>query len=170
MSDAPTEPATPYFAVSTRKLVVMSLCTLSFYEIYWFYKNWCLVRIRERSNIFPAMRAIFAYFFCYSLFAKIRAEGLERDLPIALPAGPLAIGWIVATLLWKLPDPYWLVSLFAFLFLVPVQRAANLINDKVAPNHDRNDRFSAGNIATMIIGGLLLVAGVIGAFLPAQDG
>lgn len=32
-----------YVAVSSTKLVVMSLCTFSLYELYWFYENWVLV-------------------------------------------------------------------------------------------------------------------------------
>ena len=36
-SDVGTEP--PFFAVPVTKLVVMSLCTFSGYEIYWFYRQ-----------------------------------------------------------------------------------------------------------------------------------
>lgn len=33
-----------YFPVSNTKLVLMSLATLGFYELYWFYKNWVFVK------------------------------------------------------------------------------------------------------------------------------
>ncbi len=105
----------PYFAVSPLKLVVMSFCTFTLYQIYWFYKNWWLVKERERSNINPAMRSVFAYFFCYSLFSKLRDTAQENHVAVTLPAGPLAALWIVVTLLSILPDPYWLVSSAAIL-------------------------------------------------------
>jgi hypothetical protein len=44
---------------------------------------------------------------------------------------------------------------------VPVQRVANRINAIQVPGRDANDRFSAGNIATVAIGGLLLVLSFI---------
>lgn len=37
-----------FFTVSTKKLLIMSLVTLGFYNIYWFYKNW--VVIQEETN------------------------------------------------------------------------------------------------------------------------
>jgi hypothetical protein len=164
----PSTAQPPYFAVSITKLVVMSLCTFSLYELYWFYKNWVLVKDRERSSIMPFWRALFSYFFCYSLFAKIRDTAMNYELKVSLPAKPLAAGWIIATLLWKMPDPYGLVSFFAFLFLLPVQGVVNEINAKVAPGHEQNRRFSAINIAIIILGGLLFVAAIIGTFMPTE--
>lgn len=168
--DAATEevPSAPYFAVSPLKLVVMSFCTLFLYQVYWFYKNWSLVKARERSNIIPAIRSVFAFFFCYSLFSKIRDTAQEDHVAVALPAGPLAALWIVITLIQMLPAPYWLVSFAAVFVLLPVQIAANHINANVAPAHDRNTRFSAGNIATIVFGGLLVLLSIVGTFLPPE--
>jgi hypothetical protein len=161
-------PSAPYFAVSPLKFVVMSFCTFSLYQIYWFYKNWWLVKVRERSNIYPAIRSVFAYFFCYSLFSKIRDTAQENHVSMALPVGPLAALWIVVTLLVNLPAPYWLVSFAAVFVLLPLQSVANQINANVAPAHDRNTRFSAGNIATIVVGGLLFLLSIIGSFLPPE--
>lgn len=157
----------PYFAVSPAKLVVMSLCTLGFYDIYWFYSHWRLVKERERANILPPLRAVFAYFFCYSLFSRIRSSAQASKVEVLLPAGPIAAAWIVISLLWKLPGPYWLVSFLAPFLLIPAQIAANRINETVAPGHDRNARFSGTNIVTMVVGGFLLVLAVLGTFIPA---
>lgn len=33
-----------FFTASTLKLVLMSVCTLGLYELYWFYKNWVLIK------------------------------------------------------------------------------------------------------------------------------
>jgi len=67
----------PFFAVSTTKLLVMSMCTLTFYQLYWFYQNWARLKVRNRSNILPALRALFGVLFCYQCFAEIRRLGSE---------------------------------------------------------------------------------------------
>lgn len=167
-SDAVAEPRPPiFFHVSLTKLLVLSICTLGLYEVYWFYKNWQLIKRREASDIVPALRAIFSVLFCYSLFQKVEQEAEKSNAP-SIAAGPLAIGWIVVTVLWRLPDPYWLISFLAVLFMLPVQHAANAVNAYAAPDHDPNRRFTAWNIAAVVIGGLFLVLVVIGTFLPGE--
>lgn len=47
------------FPVSPLKLVVMSTVTLGIYEIYWFYKNWKLVKQQTDRDIMPFWRAFF---------------------------------------------------------------------------------------------------------------
>ena len=158
--------APPFFPVSILKLVVLATCTVGLYELYWFYRNWRLVREREGLDIRPFWRAFFAYFFCYSMFARIRDFPSEGAGTSRLLAGPLAAGWIITTLLWKLPDPYWLLCWLAVLFIVPVQLTAIRVNEVVAPAHDRNARFSPANWLTAIVGGVFCLLAVIGAFIP----
>jgi hypothetical protein len=162
----PAAPVPPFFAVSLLKLAVLSVCTLSLYELYWFYRNWQLVRARQEPEIMPFWRAFFAVIFCYSCFAKIRDGGVERDIAQAPTAGLLATGWILVTLTWRLPDPYWLVTNFAVLFMLPIQAYANRINAAEAPGHEPNSRFSVWNWLGVVVGGLLLLLVVLGTFLP----
>ena len=157
-----------FFPVSITKLLVLSICTLGLYEIYWFYKNWQLVKRRENSNINPALRSLFGVLFCYSLFRRV-GEQVESHNNKSIPAGLLAAGWIVLTLLWKLPDPYWLLTFLAVFFMVPVQQAVNSINSQAARGHDQNRRFGGWNIAAVIIGGLILALAIIGTFLPPEQ-
>jgi hypothetical protein len=169
-SDVGTEP--PFFAVSVTKLVVMSICTFSIYEVYWFYRHWKQIAEREREAISPLARAIFTIIFCYSCFARMRDYEAETGTSTGagrLAAVPLAIAWVVTTLLWRLPDPYWWISMLAVLFLVPVQMHANRLNTAVAPLHHRNARFSAANWIGVIVGGLFLMLALAGTFLPPPD-
>jgi len=156
----------PYFAVSLLKFTLMSIFTFGIYELYWFYRNWTLIRQREGTDISPFWRAFFAVFFCYPLFSRIRAYATSLDLHQSVPAGPLAAGWIITTLLWKLPDPYWLLSNLAFLFILPVQAVANRINSTVAPDHDPNRHFTAWNLVGVASGAVLMILAIIGTFLP----
>jgi hypothetical protein len=156
-----------YFAVSPKKLLIMSLCTLSTYEFFWFYTNWKLIKEREKSSISPFWRTFFGYFYCHALFSNIRATARDKNVEVNLPAGPLATSWIVLSFLWLLPDPFAWVSFLSIVVLLPVQVAANAINAQLAPDHDRNARFTAGNIVAVVIGGLSLLIAVCGSLLPS---
>jgi hypothetical protein len=161
--------AAPFFAVSVPKLIVLSICTLGLYELFWFYKNWCLVRERERSHILPSARALFAFFFCYGMFKRVRDFPVQSVTVGTLPAGALTVGWILTNLLWNLPGPSGLIGFLSFVFIIPVQISATRINEAVAPRHDRNERFTTANWVTVVIGGLVFILMVIGSFLPEES-
>lgn len=150
----------PFFAVTTTKLLVMSLCTLGLYEIYWFYRQWKSLKERERLDVQPFWRAIFTLFFCYSLFGKVRLYGERVHLPQPLAAGALATGWILVSL-FSGSDSLWWLSLATVLFLVPVQAHANQINEEFEPGHDRNGHFTAWNWVAVVVGGLMLALSVL---------
>ena len=161
-----SEPTT-FFPVSLLKLTVLSFCTVGLYDIYWFYKNWKVIKLRDRSSISPALRSLFGVFFCYSLF-KSMDKDLETLSGPTLSVGGLAAGWILLILLSRLPDPYWIVTMFSFLFLLPIQSSVNRLNQLVAPEADINARFGAWNIATVIVGGIFVALAIIGTFMPPE--
>jgi hypothetical protein len=155
-----------FFPVSPLKLVVMSIVTFGIYELYWFYKNWKLIKQRTSRDIMPFWRAFFAFFFCYSLFREVTDSATSRSMSVGFSPGLLAFVWIGLTLCWRLPDPYWLVSTVAVLALLPVQKTVNELNATVAPGHDLNARFYGWNIVGIAVGGLFLVFAIIGTFFP----
>ncbi len=158
-----------YFPVSPLKLIVMSVCTFGVYELYWFYKNWCLIKEREKLDIRPFWRAVFAYFFCLSCFKKIRTTAQTLNLKESIAAGPLAAGWIIVSLLWWLPDPYWLLFYFAMPFLIPVQILVTKVNATADPGCEENKRFTAWNIAAVVFGGMFLILILIVSFAPPEQ-
>ena len=154
----------PFFPTSILKLVLLSICSFGIYELYWFYKQWKYVKEREGIDIHPFWRAFFGFFFCHAFFEKVRNYDHPALELSSLPAGLLTAGWILLTLAWRLPDPYWLIDNLAVLFLIPVQLRVNQINTVVAPGHDRNTRFTWLNWLTVILGAGFLVLVLIGSF------
>lgn len=155
-----------FFVVSVRKLVVLSVCTFGFYQMYWMYRHWKLVRDQRGESLSPALRTVMAVFFCYPLFRRILRHPSAPDAT-RRAAGPIAIGWIVLCLLWWLPVPYGLLTNLAAMFIVvPVQNAANAVNRAVAPAHPPNARIAGLDWLVVVPGGLLLALGVVGSFLP----
>ncbi|MEY4561160.1 MAG: hypothetical protein RLZZ618_437, partial [Pseudomonadota bacterium] len=170
IAPTPTQNATTpaFFAVSVAKLVVLSMCTMGMYQVYWFYKNWEHIRLRDQPGIWSFPRAFFGVIFCYSCFSHIRKYGLKTGVTPALPAGVLAVAWILTTFVWKLPDPFWLLGFASVLWVVPVQTYVNQINTAVAPEHDPNRRFTGWNWFGVVVGGGLLVLMLIGTFMPVD--
>lgn len=156
-----------YFSVSKPKFIVMSLCTWSIYEMYWFYKNWNIVRERTGENIRPFCRAFFSIFFCYSFFKSVKQSAGSLGIPSQTSPGGLTCAYIALAAMWRLPDPFWLISFLTFLPLLSVQGVINQINSKGSLEHEPNNRFSLGNVVVIVFGGLLLLLCLIGAFLPA---
>ncbi len=165
-NEASAEP--PFFAVSLLKLTVMSLCTLGIYEIYWFYRNWKRIESRGRQKIMPFWRAVFTVLFCYPCFAKIREYGASRGIFPVPPFVVLTVFYILTTISWKLPDPFWLISLFTVFFLLPIQSYVNRINAAESPGHDPNSRFTAWNWAATVFGGIFFILAIVAAFLPNE--
>jgi hypothetical protein len=153
-----------FFPVSLLKLSLMSLGTLGLYHIYWFYKNWKCVQQNDGENVNAPIRAFFYAFTAYPLFTRIRAHAERAQVPARLQAGMHAVTLFLFIMASRLPDPWWLAGLGAFLPLLPVQSAANEINRKLAPQADRNTRFSGWNVAAFILAGIVLVLGMIGTF------
>lgn len=151
-----------FFAVSPLKLVVLSVCTVGLYQLYWFYKNWVLIKKHSEPDIIPWGRALFGVFWCYRCFEFMREE--ERNLGVEpmLPAGPLAIAWIAAALAWRLPEWYSVLGFLTVLPLVPAQRHVNHINTLVAPEHDKNTRFGGWNWLAVVVGGIFSSLIIIG--------
>lgn len=155
-----------YFPVSLIKFVVMHFCTVGMYQFYWFYKNWRLIQERDQSEASPFWRTVFTFIYCYALFEKVRSSAASLKIDQSISVQVLAGGWILLSMLWILPDPYWLINFSSILFLIPVQQAVNRINESMVPGHDRNERFTAWNMVAIVIGGVLFILGVIGTFVP----
>jgi hypothetical protein len=157
-----------FFPVSRLKLIIMSIVTFGIYELYWFYKNWKLIKQRTGDNIMPFWRAFFGVIFCYSCFKEIKEVAKTQNVTFPSTPGLLATIWIVFTITWRLPDPYWLVCLSAPLVLLPIQKTINNLNAVVAPNHNPNSRFSAWNIVGIIFGVIWLLLAFVGTFFPQK--
>ena len=157
-----------FFTTSTLKFVVMSICTFGLYELYWFYKNWVQIKAKTGTNIMPFWRAFFAPFWAFSFFKHIKTSANEADVPESLSTGLLAAMYFIAMGLSQSPDPYWLVGLLSFVFIIPVNSVAVDCNRKQQVNFENNESFSVWNWAGVVIGGVLLIFSLLGAFLP-QD-
>jgi hypothetical protein len=158
---APAGPDPVFFAVSMLKLTVMGVFTFGFYNVYWFYKNWkCVQQLGDQVN--APIRAVFYPLVSYGLFKRVHQHAARVGIQAGFPAGLLAIGLFLVYVVGQYVDPSGLSALAGVLLLLPVQSTVNAINRKLAPNADRNARFSGVNIFWLVVGGIILALAVIG--------
>ena len=165
MDITPAREMETFFAVSTRKLVVMSICTFGLYQVYWIYWNWRLIKFREHRRISPPWRSVLGLFFLYPIFRRINRQSKLLG-HATLPAGILFIVWAALSLAGYLPLPALAMLSFASVFaLVPAQRSANEINFAASSEHPRNDRFEGLNWVALVLGGPLFALTALGALI-----
>lgn len=161
---APVDESNPLFAAGVVKVLVMSLVTFGIYELYWMYRHWRLIQGRDRSDIMPFWRAFFGIFYVYSLLKRMRTDGEQHGVTNPFPAGALATAYILASLTWRLPDPWWMIGFANIVVCAVAQSYANQVNLAAAPNHDRNERFSGLNWLGIAVGGMFFMLVLVGLF------
>jgi hypothetical protein len=158
-----------YFTVGAVKFALMSATTFGFYQLYWFYRNWRIIRDHEQSEISPFWRAFFAPVWTFSMGKHFTEQAKRRNLLLTLPVSALGVAYMLMNVIWRLPDPYALGAFLSFMPLLPFDRAARRLNgngELAAPTHGR---YSGWNIAWLIFGSLLFVLAVIASFLPESS-
>jgi len=160
-----TPPLLPcYFTASTFKLSIMSVGTFGLYELYWFYRNWALIKARTGQGISPVWRSAFAPIWAYSCFRHIKNSAKDNKFTESLSIGVLAVIFFILQALWRLPDPLWLVSFLTFVPIIPVNSVAININKKLTPSLEENNKLSASNLTGLAIGVAILLLSLIGLF------
>jgi len=115
-----SDDAHEYFAVSDKKLIIMSFATMGLYTLYWFYKNWKKINDLNSRKILPFWRSLLSYLISYSFFSyfsKISPQKKASFSPLLL-----AFLYFFFSSSARLPDPFWMISAFSFLAILPVNK------------------------------------------------
>lgn len=162
LSDPPSDSASaPFFATSQAKLAIMSLATFGIYEVWWFYKNWSAVRARTGRRVSPFWRALFSPCFSFSLFYEIESEAKTAGLQARFAPAVCGAAFFVVSALSRLPDPYWELSLLAFVPLAPANGIAHRLNASLAPGVTSQAPWTAVNIVGAMVGFALLAFAIL---------
>jgi hypothetical protein len=164
----PSLGAVPLHPMSPQKLVVLSLCTLGFYQLFWFYRNWRLVRDEGGEQVAPWIRTLFAPLTAFSLFDDVESLARRSRVPIHWSPIPLGIAYFLLSSAWRLPDPYSLVWLSSCVPLAWVQLGINEVNAQCERPKEVDRSFTAWNWLTVVVGGVLLLLALIGILFPPE--
>ncbi len=125
-----------------------------------------LIKERTNQDMMPFWRALFSPLWAYSCFKHIKLTAEEKGVFAPTSIGILAVGYFVLQAMWRLPDPYWLISILSFTLIIPVNTVALAINQNIGAHNYENSTFSTWNWVGLTGGGLLVVLAIIGTFLP----
>lgn len=153
------------FAPSGVKLIVMSLCTLNLYAVYWFYRNWKAIKIADGANLMPFWRAFFSPLWAYSCFKRLRELAQTRRRQLAFSPGMLALAFFLLNLVSRAPVPYALLSFLAFMPLLPVNSLVRDFRRAEGADHERDDRFGVANWLAIVLGGGIVLLALLGLLL-----
>ncbi len=156
----------PFYCVSPTKLAVLSVATFGFYELFWFYRNWTLLKERSGRDISPFWRAFFSPFFYYAFATAVESSAKSIHVATRMAPGALAVFYALLFVGEWLPAPYWLVCYLTFIPLLPVVQQIRDVHDSKQPGHTSEVGRTKGAIAAVVLCGPLETFGVLGAFGP----
>jgi hypothetical protein len=154
--------AAEYYSPSTLKMVLLSPTTLGLYPMYWFWRNWQAIKRETGGDQWPWARALFSpiwSFFCYRELSDA-ASSPRRELAFA--PGLLAVTYFLLNFASRLPNAGWLLALFTFVPLLPVNSLLRRYHQDERIDMERMDRLNVWHILVIIAGGLLLLLALIG--------
>jgi hypothetical protein len=167
----PAEGEPLFFAISVRKLVILGVCSFGLYVLYWFYRNWCLVRDRSPfEEISPGARTFWSVFTANSLFTRMRNEARQAGLEFRVKPGELAVIYFaLAGIASQLPDPWWLISLASVAPIAYVQQVVNATHAVTRPLVRPADGYRWGEWAIIYFGGTFVALVIVTTFFPLPD-
>jgi hypothetical protein len=146
------------------KFIILFVVTLGLYGIWWMYKTWRFFKEKDDLDIMPAARAIFSIFFTYSLFDDIKNYAKTVGYTGDYSSGLLFVGYLILSLLGNLPAPFFVVSVFSFIFFMKPVNALNFAIDHSPGYSAKRGAFNTRQIILIIVGGLFWLLMLIGIF------
>lgn len=165
--DYESDSATKQEIPTLNQFIVLSIMTWGLYNAWWMYKSWKTLKERFVLDIMPVMRTIFAIFFIYNLFDRIQNYARNNGYRETFSSAGLGLGFILLNLTGRLPEPFWLIALLAFVCLIPPYKALNyaLLNMEYS-DFKEQESFNTRQIVLIILGaafwGLVLIGLLIG--------
>ena len=85
-----------YFPISIFKLSIMYLSTLGWYSVYWWYRNWKSIKLRNNDQSLPLGRSIFPVFFYPAFLTDINhTNNLQQISGIRFPQFWVVFFWTI---------------------------------------------------------------------------
>jgi hypothetical protein len=121
------------------QLILLNTITFSGYYFYWSYRNWKHLKDYKNLDISPARKTlaqiipIAGIAFAWELFKGISDFTIEAGAKRSFEPGMMVVGLIVFNVMWRLPDPYYLLGILSVIPPVIVQRSMNSAWAEIEP-------------------------------------
>ncbi|MBB4125736.1 hypothetical protein GGR77_001007 [Xanthomonas translucens] len=162
---ADTDSLSALFAPSTTKLALLCATSFGWYALYWFYRNWQAIRlISGRRRISPVWRSVFSLiwiFACFRALDRLTAPHRFGALGWCLPA----LAYVGLSLLAVSPSPLSMLTLFAWLPLLAINRRLLLYKRARGLPASARERFTALTWTWLAISAPFILLVVVGLVL-----
>ncbi len=156
----------PLFEVARIKLALLSIATFNFYQIYWCYRHWKVLRDRSGDDVSPIFRSIFAPLFLGSLADRVRQKQIFHDIETSFQPNILWGSYFLLNVAGWLPEPYWIIAMLSFIPLLVVQKEANRLHRHLGfPVANRN--FGIAGVVLLILGAVLWFFALLGLLVQS---
>ena len=158
-------------------LIVLSITTFGLYELYWFYRNWKLLKEHKGLNINPLSRTLCLLIPFYSIYVIYKQFKEIKDMigdckiysPVNLALSYWFFSMLSIKLAFRLPDPYSLLSfipeILSIYILVLVQKALNCYWDKIQKDLPEKVKLTRKEKIVVVIGSVLLALNIISSLI-----
>jgi transglutaminase-like putative cysteine protease len=155
-----------FYPTSVLKFIALNIAMLGLYSIFWMWKCWRWVKMKDEPDILPFWRTFFSVFWFYALFDAVNDRtGKPRPVWIGALLAVIYFIWVVGGsvaegLTEVATDPGIRVALnvlslsttFAMLCFLPILIAVNRMNGEGSHALAANSRWSWWNIAGLVLG------------------
>jgi len=166
MSEGLDEKASTIYVLNVNKFIILYIITFGLYNAWWIYKSWLFFKDKDKSEIMPAIRTIFSIIFLIPLFIKILKFAKNLGYTNNYNSFLLFAGYLITCFLGYLPEPYFFVVLFSFVYILPPFNAFNFAimhceGYKVIEQNKFNNR----QMFLIIIGSILWILVLLGLII-----
>jgi hypothetical protein len=155
-------------SISVGRFTLLALATLGIYDLYWMYKQWVFLKEEKKQDISPFWRAFFSSLFSGVLASEIKTFLKEKNIIVTYSPVVIGISFFILSILYKLPDPYWLVSLFAFVAILPMVIGMNHYYEE-KDKHLEKRPFIWWEIVLICLGLIVFCFAIYGTFYPDEN-
>jgi predicted membrane metal-binding protein len=97
---------------------------------FWMYDQWTFLKNKQNLNISPGWRAFFSPLWAGSLAGHIQKYLKKENIDTSYSPILIGISFFILSALYKLPDPYWLITFLSFIPILPILDAMNQYYEK----------------------------------------
>lgn len=162
-----------FLHIPVTRLLWVSVLSLGFYPIYWFYKNWLAVQKVTGEKMMPLARGIFSIFWSKDIFYLPLKQAKHYGYKYSYNASFFAVLYFISVIISRGYEKYsgaddslmyWVLTLIILLVvLFPLLKTQQVINW----TEDKRDKVF-DKIGTPEIGTILLVWGLSFLYALAQ--
>lgn len=117
------------YRISQGKFIILCVLTFGLYEIWWTYKAWRYLQLKEKSAINPVLRAFLRIIYQIPLYYKILKTAKSYDYKKSFIPWMLFLGYIFypISMFFLFPQLINFASILSFIFIIQPFNALNFV-------------------------------------------